>query len=94
MVALDLAGIRRLVGETGRGRDLGRWRRHGRAAREAEKQEDGDGFGHVKLLRVEPVLTVRQALRLYQAVANRSERGEKLIFENDATKEKSELMLL
>jgi predicted transcriptional regulator len=37
---------------------------------------------------------LRQALRLYQAVEARIERGEKLMFENDATKEKAELMLL
>jgi Ribbon-helix-helix protein, copG family len=37
---------------------------------------------------------MRQALRLYQTVDTRIERGEKLIFENDRTKEKSELMVL
>lgn len=37
---------------------------------------------------------MRQALRLYQAVDVRLDRGEKLLFENDATKEKSELMML
>jgi predicted transcriptional regulator len=37
---------------------------------------------------------IRQALRLYQMVDSRSERGEKLLFENDTTKEKAELMLL
>jgi Ribbon-helix-helix protein, copG family len=37
---------------------------------------------------------MRQALRLYQTVDTRIERGEKLIFENDQTKEKSELMVL
>ncbi len=37
---------------------------------------------------------MRQALRLYQTVDTRIERGEKLIFENDKTKEKSELMVL
>jgi predicted transcriptional regulator len=37
---------------------------------------------------------LRQALRLYQTVEARIERGDKLVFENDATKEKSELMLL
>ena len=37
---------------------------------------------------------IRQALRLYQTVEARFERGEKLLFENDATKEKAELMLL
>ncbi len=37
---------------------------------------------------------LRQALRLYQMVSVRRERGEKLVFENDETKEKAELMLL
>lgn len=37
---------------------------------------------------------VRQALRLYQTIEARIERGEKLVFENDATKKKAELMLL
>jgi len=37
---------------------------------------------------------IRQALRLYQMVSVRRERGEKLLFENDETKEKAELMLL
>lgn len=37
---------------------------------------------------------LRQALRLYQTVDARIERGEKIMFENDATKEKAELMLL
>jgi predicted transcriptional regulator len=37
---------------------------------------------------------IRQALRLYQTVEARVEKGDKLMFENDATKEKSELMLL
>jgi len=37
---------------------------------------------------------IRQALRLYQTVDSRIEKGEKLLFENDATKEKAELMLL
>lgn len=37
---------------------------------------------------------LRQALRLYQAVEARVERGEKLLFENGETKEKAELMLL
>jgi hypothetical protein len=36
----------------------------------------------------------RQALRLYQAVDLRLEQGEKLIFENDETKEKAELVVL
>ena len=37
---------------------------------------------------------MRQALRLYQAVDTRLERGEKFLFENNETKEKSELMVL
>jgi hypothetical protein len=37
---------------------------------------------------------IRQALRVYQAIDARVARGEKLLFENDATKEKAELMLL
>lgn len=37
---------------------------------------------------------LRQALRLYQMVEVRLARGEKIFFENDTTKEKSELMLL
>ena len=37
---------------------------------------------------------LRQALRLYQAVDTRLEQGDKLLFENDKTKEKSELMVL
>jgi len=37
---------------------------------------------------------IRQALRLYQTVDSRIEKGEKLLLENDATKEKAELMLL
>lgn len=37
---------------------------------------------------------LRQALRLYQTVEARVQRGDKLLFENEATKEKAELMLL
>ena len=37
---------------------------------------------------------LRQALRLYQTIEVRVERGEKLMFENEATREKAELMLL
>jgi hypothetical protein len=37
---------------------------------------------------------LRQALRLYQTVDARVERGEKLLFENETTKEKAELMFL
>jgi len=37
---------------------------------------------------------LRQALRLYQMVDARIDRGEKILFENEATNEKAELMLL
>ena len=37
---------------------------------------------------------LRQALRLYQTVEIRIERGDKLLFENELTKEKAELMLV
>jgi hypothetical protein len=37
---------------------------------------------------------LRQALRLYQAVDVRVERGDKLLFENDKTNEKAELVVL
>lgn len=37
---------------------------------------------------------MRQALRLYQAVDERLEQGDKLLFENDATNAKAELMVL
>lgn len=37
---------------------------------------------------------MRQALRLYQLVDARITQGEKLYFENDLKKEKSELMLI
>ena len=37
---------------------------------------------------------MRQALRLYQTVDIRVEMGDKLIFENDQTKQKSELIVL
>lgn len=37
---------------------------------------------------------IRQALRLYQLVEVRAERGDKLFFEDDKTKEKAEVMLL
>jgi hypothetical protein len=37
---------------------------------------------------------LRQALRLYQMVDARVERGEKILFENEQTNEKAELMLL
>jgi Ser/Thr protein kinase RdoA (MazF antagonist) len=37
---------------------------------------------------------IRQALRLYQIVDNRGRDGQKLFFEDEEKKEKSELMLL
>lgn len=37
---------------------------------------------------------LRQALRLYQMIEARVDRGDKLLLENDATKEKAELMFL
>ncbi len=37
---------------------------------------------------------IRQALRLYQLVEVRVDKGEKLFFEDDRTKEKAEVMLL
>jgi len=37
---------------------------------------------------------LRQALRLYQLVEVRLEKGDKLFFEDDATKEKAEVMML
>jgi hypothetical protein len=40
------------------------------------------------------VALIRQALRLYQTVEVRQERGEKLFFENERSKEKAELMIL
>jgi Ribbon-helix-helix protein, copG family len=37
---------------------------------------------------------MRQALRLYQAVDTRLEQGDKLVFENDEKKEKSQVVVL
>ncbi|HET7577066.1 MAG TPA: transcriptional regulator [Sphingomicrobium sp.] len=37
---------------------------------------------------------LRQALRLYQRLDARVEKGDKLVFENDDTNEKAELMIL
>lgn len=37
---------------------------------------------------------LRQALRLYQMVDARIDRGDRLLFENDTTKDKAELMVL
>jgi len=37
---------------------------------------------------------LRQALRLYQLVEARVEKGEKLFFEDEKTKQKAEIMML
>lgn len=37
---------------------------------------------------------LRQALRLYQMVENRLEKGEKLFFEDEQKKERAEIMML
>ena len=37
---------------------------------------------------------LRQALRLYQRVEERLEKGDKLFFEEEASKEKAEIMML
>jgi hypothetical protein len=37
---------------------------------------------------------LRQALRLYQSVDERLERGEKIFFEDPVSKDKAELMVL
>ena len=37
---------------------------------------------------------LRHALRLYQAVNARIQKGDKFVFENEATKEKAELVVL
>jgi len=37
---------------------------------------------------------LRQALRLYQMLDARVEKGDKLVFENEVTQDKTELMLL
>ena len=37
---------------------------------------------------------VRQALRMYQVVEARLEKGDKLFFENEQTREKAEVMML
>lgn len=37
---------------------------------------------------------LRQALRLYQKVEERLEKGDKLFFEDESTKEKAEVMML
>jgi hypothetical protein len=40
------------------------------------------------------VAVLRQALRLFQTLDIRQQRGEKLFFENELSKEKAELMLI
>lgn len=37
---------------------------------------------------------LRQALRMYQAIETRLERGNKLFFENEVTREKAEVVML
>ena len=37
---------------------------------------------------------LRQAIRLYQVIDARIERGDKVLIENEATKDKAELMVL
>jgi predicted transcriptional regulator len=37
---------------------------------------------------------IRQALKLYQVVESRLEKGERLFFEDDKKKEKAEVMML
>ncbi len=37
---------------------------------------------------------LRQALRLYQLIENRIDKGDKLFFEDEKTKEKAEVMML
>lgn len=37
---------------------------------------------------------IRQALRLYQRIEERLEKGDKLFFEDEASKEKAEIMML
>ena len=39
-------------------------------------------------------LVLRQALRLYQKVEERTEKGDKLFFEDETTREKAEIMML
>lgn len=51
-----------------------------------------DEFSEKKDLSKTAVL--RQALRLYQMVNVRIDRGEKLFFEDEAKKEKAEVMVL
>ena len=51
-----------------------------------EKLADEKGLSKTALL--------RQALRLYQSISNRLDRGEKVFVEDPSTKEKAELMVL
>jgi hypothetical protein len=51
-----------------------------------EKLADDKGLSKTAL--------VRQALRLYQSISDRIERGEKVFVENPTTKDKAELMVL
>ena len=51
-----------------------------------------EGLSEKKELSKTSVL--RQALRLYQAVEVRTERGEKVFFEDEKTKDKAELVLV
>ncbi|MBA4016209.1 MAG: transcriptional regulator [Pirellula sp.] len=37
---------------------------------------------------------IRQAIRLYQTVEVRVRRGDKVVFENEVTKEKAELVVI
>ena len=63
-----------------------------------DSQSHGDrdaGSGGVKREKdLSKTALVRQALRMYQVVEARLERGDKLFFENDQTKEKAEVMML
>lgn len=43
---------------------------------------------------VSKTAVIRQALRLYQLIEARIEKGNKLFFEDDKTKEKAEVMML
>ena len=51
-----------------------------------EKLADEKGLSKTALL--------RQALRVYQSISNRLDRGEKVFVEDPSTKEKAELMVL
>jgi len=51
-----------------------------------EKLADDKGLSKTAL--------VRQALRLYQSISDRIERGEKVFVEDPMTKDKAELMVL